>query len=164
MRKPIEDPLSVINSEASEVSLRILAASPVATRLLEGGLFSGSDQGKNVEERTIPFDKIGQTFTLASLVMFEITHLLLLLLLLLLFSCSIYSVSNSFLYLPLYFAGWRACQEQVGVVVVHGTPWWTDVLCGQESTTNSKLGGCRAVWKRYSAQASSHAGGCEWRV
>ncbi|KAG0350257.1 hypothetical protein BGZ54_003938, partial [Gamsiella multidivaricata] len=67
MGKPMEDPLSVTNSEASEVSLRLLAASPVATRLLEDGLFSGSEQGKNVEERTIPFGDIGQTFTLASL-------------------------------------------------------------------------------------------------
>ncbi|KAF9307748.1 hypothetical protein BGZ91_008228 [Linnemannia elongata] len=65
--EPMEDPLSVINSGASEVSLRLLAASPVATRLLEDGLFSGSEQGKNVEEGLIPFDKIGQTFTLASL-------------------------------------------------------------------------------------------------
>ncbi|OAQ24514.1 hypothetical protein K457DRAFT_24078 [Linnemannia elongata AG-77] len=65
--EPMEDPLSVLNSEASEVSLRLLAVSPVATRLLEDGLFSGSEQGKNVEEGLIPFDKIGQTFTLASL-------------------------------------------------------------------------------------------------
>ncbi|KAF9313525.1 hypothetical protein BG003_005099, partial [Podila horticola] len=64
---PMEDPLSVTNSEASEVSLRLLAASPVATQLLEDGLFSASEQGKSVEERTIPFDNIGQTFTLASL-------------------------------------------------------------------------------------------------
>ncbi|KAF9967657.1 hypothetical protein BGZ73_000461, partial [Actinomortierella ambigua] len=55
------------NSEVSEASLRLLAESPVATRLLEEGLFSKSEQGKNVEERTIPFDNIGQTFTLASL-------------------------------------------------------------------------------------------------
>ncbi|KAF9375020.1 hypothetical protein CPC16_000941 [Podila verticillata] len=67
MGKPMENPLSVTNSEASEVSLRLLAASPVATRLLEDGLFSGSEQGKNVEERTIPFGDIGQTFTLANL-------------------------------------------------------------------------------------------------
>ncbi|KFH68186.1 hypothetical protein MVEG_06915 [Podila verticillata NRRL 6337] len=67
MGKSMENPLSVTNSEASEVSLRLLAASPVATRLLEDGLFSGSEQGKNVEERTIPFGDIGQTFTLASL-------------------------------------------------------------------------------------------------
>ncbi|KAF9339225.1 hypothetical protein BGZ91_006667 [Linnemannia elongata] len=65
--KPMENPLSVTNSEVSEASLRLLAASPVATRLLEEGLFSRGEQGKNVEERTIPFDNIGQTFTLASL-------------------------------------------------------------------------------------------------
>ncbi|KAF9547525.1 hypothetical protein EC957_008362 [Mortierella hygrophila] len=51
VRKPMENLLSVTNSEASEVSLRLLAASPVATRLLEDGLFSGSEQGKNVEDR-----------------------------------------------------------------------------------------------------------------
>ncbi|KAG0196040.1 hypothetical protein BGX28_000212 [Mortierella sp. GBA30] len=65
--KPMENPLSVTNSEVSELSLQLLAASPVATRLLEDGIFSGGDQGKNVEERTIPFDNIGQTFTLANL-------------------------------------------------------------------------------------------------
>ncbi|KAF9299259.1 hypothetical protein BGZ74_008996, partial [Mortierella antarctica] len=65
--KPMENPLSVTNSEVSEASLRLLAASPVATRLLEDGLFSGSERGKDVQERTIPFDNIGQTFTLASL-------------------------------------------------------------------------------------------------
>ncbi|KAF9899254.1 hypothetical protein EC991_009220, partial [Linnemannia zychae] len=67
MGKPMEDPLSVTNSEASEVSLRLLAASPVATRLLEDGLFSRSEQGKNTEDRAIPFGNIGQTFTLANL-------------------------------------------------------------------------------------------------
>ncbi|KAF9086459.1 hypothetical protein BGX27_003196, partial [Mortierella sp. AM989] len=67
MGKPMENPLSVTNSEASEVSLRLLAASPVATRLLEDGLFSSNEQGKNMEDRTIPFGDIGQTFTLASL-------------------------------------------------------------------------------------------------
>ena len=72
-------PLSVTNSEVSEASLRLLAASPVATQLLQDGLFSGSEQDKNVEERTIPFDKTEQTLTLASLVMWEITHKLLLL-------------------------------------------------------------------------------------
>ncbi|KAG0256198.1 hypothetical protein DFQ27_005862 [Actinomortierella ambigua] len=65
--KPMENPLSVTNSEVSEASLRLFAESPVATRLLEEGLFSRSEQGKNVEERTIPFDNIGQTFTLTSL-------------------------------------------------------------------------------------------------
>lgn len=70
----MENPLSVTNSEVSEASLRLLAASPVAARLLEEGLFSRGEQGKNVEERTIPFDNIGQTFTLASLVMLEITQ------------------------------------------------------------------------------------------
>ncbi|KAG9067806.1 hypothetical protein KI688_011394 [Linnemannia hyalina] len=68
VKKPMENPLSVTNSEASEVSLRLLAASPVATRLSEDGLFSGSEQGKNVEDRVIPFDNIGQPFTLASLI------------------------------------------------------------------------------------------------
>lgn len=94
----MEDPLSVLNSEASEVSLRLLAASPVATRLLEDGLFSGSEQGKNVEEGLIPFDKIGQTFTLASLVMFGITHKLPPPLLLLLFHASALSVNNTAFY------------------------------------------------------------------
>ncbi|KAG0013480.1 hypothetical protein BGZ82_002118 [Podila clonocystis] len=65
--EPMKNPLSVTNSEASEESLRILAASPVATQLLEDGLLSGGENGENVEERTIPFDDIGQTFTLASL-------------------------------------------------------------------------------------------------
>ncbi|KAF9949898.1 hypothetical protein BGZ70_001591, partial [Mortierella alpina] len=65
--KPMENPLSVTNSEASEAVLRLLAASPVATRLLEEGFLSRGEQGKNVEETTIPFDNIGQTFTLASL-------------------------------------------------------------------------------------------------
>ncbi|KAF9911366.1 hypothetical protein EC991_003931 [Linnemannia zychae] len=65
MGKPMEDPLSVTNSEASEVSLRVLAASPVATRLLEDGLFSRSEQGKNTENRTIPFGNIGQAGGLA---------------------------------------------------------------------------------------------------
>lgn len=87
----MEDPLSVTNSEASEVSLRLLVASPVATQLLEDGLFSGSEQGNNVEDRVISYDRIGQVFTLESLVMLEITHkfmlLLLLLLLMLLFLC-----------------------------------------------------------------------------
>jgi hypothetical protein len=78
----MDNPFSVTNSEVSEASLRLLAASPVATRLLEDGLFSSSEQGKNMEDRTIPFRDIGQTFTLASLVMFKITHRLLLLLLL----------------------------------------------------------------------------------
>ncbi|KAG9067497.1 hypothetical protein KI688_012280 [Linnemannia hyalina] len=42
--KPMKDPLSFTNSEASEVSLRLLAASPVATQLLEDGLLSESEQ------------------------------------------------------------------------------------------------------------------------
>ncbi|KAK3823818.1 MAG: hypothetical protein J3R72DRAFT_23833 [Linnemannia gamsii] len=100
--KPMEDPLFVTDSEASKVSLRLLAASPVATRLLEDGLFSGSEQGKNVEERTIPFDRIGQTFTLASLVMFEITHILLLWVVLLLLSYSIHAVNNAIFYICPY--------------------------------------------------------------
>ncbi|KAF9211009.1 hypothetical protein BGZ59_008639 [Podila verticillata] len=64
---PMQNPLSVTNSEASEVSLRFLAASPVATRLLEDGQFSESKQGKNMEMRTIPFDTIGKKFILESL-------------------------------------------------------------------------------------------------
>ncbi|KAF9942415.1 hypothetical protein BGZ67_001771 [Mortierella alpina] len=47
---PMKNPLSVTNSEASEVSLRLLAASPVATKLLEDGLFSESKQGKKAGE------------------------------------------------------------------------------------------------------------------
>ncbi|KAG9063512.1 hypothetical protein KI688_004396 [Linnemannia hyalina] len=65
--EPMNYPRSVTYSEVSGASLRLLAASPVATQLLEDGLFSGSEQGKNVEERVIPFNKIGQPFTLASL-------------------------------------------------------------------------------------------------
>ncbi|KAF9103236.1 hypothetical protein BGX27_010669, partial [Mortierella sp. AM989] len=64
---PMKDPFSVTNSEVSEASLRLLVASPVATRLIEDGLFSESEQGKKVEKRTIPFDTIGKPFTLTSL-------------------------------------------------------------------------------------------------
>ncbi|KAF9126794.1 hypothetical protein BGX30_015080 [Mortierella sp. GBA39] len=67
MREPMEDPLSVTNSEASEVSLLLLAASSMATQLLEDRLFSGSEQGKNVEDRVISYDRIGRVFTLESL-------------------------------------------------------------------------------------------------
>jgi len=89
----MEDPLSVTNSEVSEASLRLLVASPVATRLLEDGLFSGSEQGKNMEERTIPFDNIGQTFTLASIIG-DNSQIVIALLPVLLFPCSC-SVNNT---------------------------------------------------------------------
>lgn len=59
----MEDPLSVANSEVLEASLQLLAASPVATRLLEDSLFSGREQGKNVEGRKITFEKIGIVYT-----------------------------------------------------------------------------------------------------
>ncbi|KAF9186305.1 hypothetical protein BGZ49_004197, partial [Haplosporangium sp. Z 27] len=58
--KPMENPLLVSNSEVSEVSLRLLAASPVATRLLEDGLFNRSAKVKKVEKRAIPFDETGE--------------------------------------------------------------------------------------------------------
>ncbi|KAF9157955.1 hypothetical protein BGX21_003884, partial [Mortierella sp. AD011] len=54
-------------SEISGISLRILMASPVATQLLQDGLFSENEKGKKVEKRAISFDNIEKTFTLASL-------------------------------------------------------------------------------------------------
>lgn len=88
----MENPLSVTNSKISEVSLRLLVASPVATRLLEDGHFSESKQGKKVEKIMVPYDTIGKPFVVRNLVMFEITHKSLLPLLL--FSC-LYSSNNT---------------------------------------------------------------------
>ncbi|KAF9430722.1 hypothetical protein BGZ76_000736 [Entomortierella beljakovae] len=65
--KPMNDPLSVTNSEASDISLQILAASPVATQLIEDGFFCAKEQGKKVEKKTITLDRIMQTYTLANL-------------------------------------------------------------------------------------------------
>ena len=145
----MKNPLSFTNSEASEISLRLLAASPVATRLLEEGLFRESEQGKKVEKRSILYDTIGQTFTLASLVIFEKSHTLLFATVVI--RASVQQITR-FSYLPSCISGWRSCQKQGGVVIIYGAPWWTDVLCPQESSTNSKLGGCRAIWEGYSAQ------------
>ncbi|KAG0042373.1 hypothetical protein BGZ83_000546 [Gryganskiella cystojenkinii] len=64
--KPMKNPLSVTDSEVSGVTLRLLAASPVATRMLEEGLFNGGEQPKDTEEITIPFDTIRRMFTFES--------------------------------------------------------------------------------------------------
>ncbi|KAK3810194.1 MAG: hypothetical protein J3Q66DRAFT_352384 [Benniella sp.] len=53
---PMENPLSVTNSKVSEAELQLLADSPLMTRLLKEGVFSGSEPDKNVEERMIPYD------------------------------------------------------------------------------------------------------------